>query len=206
MQMEKPESESFFNGYINLEDMQAFTAFFDASTTISFIKLLTISEDDAKRKINSYQKSLRNGNLQPFEISVFTLYPLQLIFGKLKGIHRSLYNHSCLYFVYDYLKQNDSDFTTEFGNRFEKYVELGLKEINSDYKSESNLIMELGKKERVIDFLVEDYLLIQCKGIEQKPIAAVNPFNEVAYRALKDSLIKAYAKQIVECGIQIESA
>ena len=197
MQPKLHGSNNFYNGYINDGDRQAFTAIFDSSKIDFFLNLLTISNTDANNKIGSYGKSLRSGSLQPFEISVFTMYPLQRIFGKLNIVHSALFNHTCLYYIYDYLKENDENFTTEFGNRFEQYVELGLKEIDADYQSEKSLQSKLSKGERVIDFLVEDYLLIECKGIEQKPIAAVNPFNEVAYRALKDSLIKAYCKQML---------
>lgn len=193
----KSNEGGFYNGYINHEDLPAFNQLLGENKVLCYLKLLTITPANAENQINNYKKSLKSGDLQPFEVSVFTMFPFQELFGKLNIIHSSVFSQTCCHFIYDFLKQNDAAFTTEFGGRFEKYIELGLKEINANYLTESALKRRIGRNEKVADYLVNDYLIIECKAIEQKPIAGINPFNEVAYSSLKDSIIKAYTKQIL---------
>ncbi|CAM4181220.1 hypothetical protein [Zobellia nedashkovskayae] len=202
----KPNNEKQYNGYINIEDLPPYEQLFGKNNMIAYLTLLSISLRDAKEKINRYKKSLKNGTFQPFEVSVFTLYPFQLIANKLNIVHRDIFAHTCCHFIYDYLKENDPKFTTEFGGRFEKYIKLGLDESKAKYKTESNLRKEIGQSERVTDFIVEDFLLIECKGIEQKPIAGLNPFEGIAYKALKDSIIKAYSKQMLNVVLKAKTS
>ncbi len=193
----KSTNSNRYNGYINREDMEAYEQLLGKDNTNAYLKLMSITSMDAKDKIGRYKKTLRSGALQPFEVSVFTMYPFQLLAGKLNIIHSSIFAHTCCHFIYDYLKQNDPQFTTEFGGRFEKYIKFGLDEIKVKYGTETDLRKLMGQTERVTDYFVEDFLLIECKGIEQKPIAGLNPFDVITYNALKDSIIKAYTKQML---------
>ncbi|MDV3560569.1 hypothetical protein CMU25_08375 [Elizabethkingia anophelis] len=95
------------------------------------------------------------------------------------------------------MKNQDNKFSIEFGKRFEKYVELGIKESKIDYKTERDLILEFGKDEKVIDYLLNNQVLVECKSIEPKPLPSVMPENDIIYNSLKSSIIKAYLHQML---------
>ncbi|WP_268225339.1 hypothetical protein [Sinomicrobium oceani] len=193
-----------YKGYLNPSDLQLFSIIFEKSKTKTFLNILSLDDENATEKIKNYRKSLKNGKFQPFEISVFTMYPFLNLGNKLKVVHRKVYTYTCLNYIYDFLKENDKDFPEEFGRRFEKYVELGLQEVETHYKTENNLKKEYGKTEKITDFVVEDTLIIECKGIEQSPLAAVNPYGEIAKNAMRDSIIKAYTKQMLNIASKLK--
>jgi hypothetical protein len=77
------------------------------------------------------------------------------------------------------MKNNDENFTTEFGVRLEKYVKLGLDEININYKTESQIKKEFKGLKNLVDYVVNDNILIEVKAIELKPYPSINPNDEI---------------------------
>lgn len=162
-----------------------------------FINLLTLNEKNILHAINSYTTGLKKTEFQAFEMSFFTQYPFIFKGGRHDIVHRQIFNYSSHYYIYDYMKKHDDNFTEEFGSRFEKYVELGLQEAKLGYITENTLRNEIGKKEKVIDFLIDNQILVECKGIEPKPLPSIKPDAAIVFNALKDSILKAYLKQML---------
>jgi len=163
-----------------------------------FLNLTVLNPGNTKESIQEFKRKINNEDLQSLETTFFTLYPFQKFNNQIKVIHKSVYNHFVNYFIYDYLKSNDEKFTTEFGNRFEKYIEYGLKEINLLYDNETALKKFLPKNSNVVDFRISEYnIYLECKAIEMQPYTSINPTDELLYNSLKDSILKAYFKQLL---------
>lgn len=188
----------YYTGYIGeeifemMEDKWGKKEEFD-----KFINLLKIDEVTAVKCIKDFNTGVKSVLLEPFEKSFFTKFPFRLQDGRYEIVHRSIFNYCCHYYIYDYLKNSDDKFTEEFGKRFENYVELGLKESNTKYITENDIRNTYGREESVVDYIVDDSVLIECKGIEPKPLASILPENKIIHNSFKDSLFKAYLQQML---------
>lgn len=146
---------------------------------LGIIDFLSISKSSAKRIINEDKRHVRNYDLQPFDVSLFTQKPFLSMWNKVFIPHRGILNQTCNYFIYDFLKNRDKDFSRELGLRMEIYMKMGLSELGIKYQTEDDLRRLLGKAHRVVDFLIDDCILVEAKAIELKPYASVNPSDEV---------------------------
>ena len=172
----------------------------------SYIDLLTVDENLANL-IATEDKRIMNEEFQLFEISIFTQHPIFKFNNQLFVFHRKILNYTINYFIYDFLKSKDNErFSEEFGHRFEKYVELGLMEVNFTYKTENQLKKELPYASKVVDFIVDDHILIECKAIELKPYPNVFPDDDVIYNWLKSSVVKAYSQQMLSVANSMKSS
>jgi len=188
-----------YTGYIGEEIHEMMKDIFNYKNEFNnFLMLLTLNSSNINKSINQFKTGIKHPNLEAFEMSFFTQLPFILNSdNKYEIVHRSIFNYSCNYFIYDYLKANDEKFTEEFGKRFEKYIELGLKECKVNYITERDLIKAYSRHEKIVDYIVDNQVLIECKGIEPKPLSSVIPDNEIIYNAFKDSIFKAYLKQML---------
>lgn len=188
-----------YTGYIGEEIHEMMKDIFNYKVEFdNFLMLLTLNKTNIRKSITQFKTGIKKPNLQAFEMSFFTQLPFILNSeNKYEIVHRNIFNYCCNYFIYDYLKTNDEKFTEEFGRRFEKYIELGLKESGSKYISEKDLIKNFGKGEKIVDYIVDNQVLIECKGIEPKPLSSIVPEDEIVYNAFKDSIFKAYLKQML---------
>ncbi len=193
-----------FNGYLSNDFLKVASEITDTKNVRKFLKLLVLDPINPNEKIQNFKRNIKKEELQSMERSFFTLYPFQVFNNGIKLIHKSIFNYSINYYIYDYLKANDNKFTTEFGYRFEKYIEYGIKEMNYDYLNETDLKKMLPENSNVIDFYLKDYnIFIECKAIELQPYTSVNPTDELLYNSLKDSILKAYFKQLINVSIEI---
>jgi len=161
----------------------------------TFFDLLTVNLSSNDKRSISTKTEIRNLEIQPLGLSFFTRFPFLFYKGNCYLVNHGLLNYALDYYIYDFLR--DEDFTTEFGGRVEKYIELSLKELNVVFKNEASLRKMLGKGSNVVDFYLEnENIFIECKATEVQPYAAVNPTDTVLFKSLKDSLLKAYFKQL----------
>ncbi|MCT4614639.1 MAG: hypothetical protein N4A49_07180 [Marinifilaceae bacterium] len=199
-----PVSNLTYTGYLEEDLLDVISEFSTKEKVKRYINLLILNPFNPEDDINNFRLRLKNNSLQPMEMSFFTQFPFQIFNNRIKIIHQSIFNYSCNYYLYDYLKTIDPNFTTEFGNRFEKYVELGLKEINLNYYNEKQLKNKLDAKSNLVDFYIEsENIYIECKAIELQSYSLVNPTDEILFNSLKDSIIKAYFKQLVSVSSRL---
>lgn len=186
-----------FNGVIRDDFYDLAGQFIDKEKVFRFIKILSIDYNTAKETIERDTK-IKSFILQTFEISLFAKHPILTINSQNILLHKNLLNYTFNHFPYDFLKEKDNEkFSVEFGKRIEKYVELGLRELNISYKTENQLIKELPRYSKVVDFMVDDDIFIECKAIELKPYPNIYPDDEVLFNWLKDSIVKAYSQQLM---------
>lgn len=191
------KKELGFDGYLSHDFLNVASQLTSTEKVKSFLGLLVLNPADSNEKILNY-KSVRSEELQSMERTFLTLYPFQFFNNNVRLVHRSVFNYSAKYYVYDYLKINDPQFTTEFGLRFEKYVELGIQEISYRYLNETELEKILPLHSNIVDFQLTDYnVFIECKAIELQQYPSINPTDELLYSSLKDSILKAYFKQLL---------
>jgi hypothetical protein len=93
-------------------------------------------------------------------------------------------------------------FPSDFGKRLERYLELELIENKIRYESEATMQKNyrLGK---VVDYKVEDDILIECKAIELHPRSGVSRLPSILVNDLKSSIVKAYT-QLLSTAIVID--
>jgi hypothetical protein len=197
--IDKLEEEGLsFNGYLDSNYFNIASEIADTENILIFIKLLTLNPTNIVENIKIFKNKMHNAIFQTMEISLFVMYPFAIWQNEIKLLHNKIFNHTINYYIYDFLKNTDKNFTTEFGHRLEKYIELGLIEIKSNYKNEVELKKTLHKNSPLVDFFVEDEnIFIESKAIEMNALPSVNPKDELIYNELKSSLLKAYFKQIV---------
>lgn len=171
----------------------------------SYLSLLTVSKDNVQDLLDEDNRVLRNHNLQSFEPSFFTRKPFFLYKNKYIIPHKDILHHHFNYFIYEFLKQKDDRFTTEFGLRMEKYVKLGLDETNIKYITETDLKKKLNSKDNLVDFIVSDNIMIEVKAIESKPYVSANPTDTILGNEFRKNLVKAYAKQMVNVANNINN-
>jgi hypothetical protein len=186
-----------YTGFITQDIINVISEFKDVNTANNFIKLLTLDPDNAIETINKVNSGIKKEELQSIEKTFFTLFPFQVYKkNNIKIIHGSVFNYTANHFIYDYMKINDTAFTTEFGARFEKYIECGIRELDMPFRTENELKKVLPKHSKVVDFII-DNILIECKAIELQSITNANPSDDNIYNSTKDSILKAYNKQML---------
>lgn len=187
-----------FNGFLELDFFPIAEKIIDIEKVKKFLQLLILDPINPNDKIKKFKRNLKKEELQSLERTFFTLYPFQLYQGKFRLIHKAVFNYTINYYIYDYLKSFDEKFTTDFGLRLEKYFELGLKELKYQYINENKLKKILPDKSNLVDFYLNEYnIFIECKAIELQAYPSVNPTDDLVYNSLKDSIIKAYFKQLI---------
>jgi len=186
-----------YNGYLSNDFFKIASEFTDVNKVKKLIQLLILDPINPNEKITNFKRNLKREDLQSMERTFFTLYPLQYFNKKIRIIHQSVFYYSVNYYIYDYLKSEDEKFATEFGNRFEKYIELGIKELKSIYTTEKSLKKLLPKDSKLVDFVIDSNIFIECKAIELQAYPSVNPTDELIYNSLKGSILKAYFEQLL---------
>ncbi len=188
----------YFDGYLGNDFLKIASEVTDVEKVRSFLKLLVLDPINPNDKIAKFKRSLKREELQSMERTFFTQYPFQYFNNRIKLVHKSVFNYVINYYIYDYLKSNDDKFTTEFGLRLEKYIELGIKEMKYDYLREVDLKKTLPKGSNLVDFVItKDNIFIESKAVELQPYPSINPTDELLFNSLKDSLLKAYFKQLI---------
>jgi hypothetical protein len=168
------------------------------------IGLFTVSRASIKSELEKDNRTVKNYILQVFETSFFTRKPFLLIADKLLIPHRDIFNITCNHYIYEYLKAQDPNFTTEMGNRMEKYVRMGLEELKLNFQTENDLKKQIGLHHNLVDFLVEGNILVEVKALEIKPYTSVNPTDELLKSELKKTISKAYIKQMLSVANTIK--
>ncbi len=193
-----------YRGFIEGDHLKALVDLGGKEAMGKFINLLLIDPDNAEEKIKNAPYSLYKEELQSFERTFFTIYPLQIYKKKyIKVVHPGVMAHTINHYIYDFLKR-EANFPEEFGYRIEKYVALGLNEIKANYIPEVELKKRLVKDSKLVDFvLADDKILIECKAVELSPSVSIIPTVESLYSGLKGSVIKAYVDQMLTVAPQL---
>jgi hypothetical protein len=176
-----------------------------AKQVVTIIEFLSISKISAKKAIDEDRRHVKQYALQVFDVSIFTQKPFLHIRDKIFIPHRDILNQTCNYFIYDFMKNRDSSFSRELGARMEIYMKLGLNELGIKYQTERDLRVLLGKHHNVVDFFVDECVLIEAKAIELKPYASVNPDDDLLLQELRDTIGKAYATQMLAVANKVKT-
>lgn len=188
----------YFDGFFDAHFLNLVSEMTSREKVMCFINLLTLNPNNAEESISNFRHKINKVDLQTMEMSFFTMFPFAVWNRKIKLVHSSVFKHTINYYIYDFLKSQDEKFTTDFGYRLEKYVELGLKEIKADYKTETELKKMLPAMSNLTDFFIEnENIFIESKATEMQALPSVIPTDEFIFNALETSLFKAYFKQLV---------
>ena len=194
-ELKKPDL--YFDGFLEGYVLNMFSEITSVDKIKNFLNLLTLNPENATESISKFKHRIKKEELQTMEVSFFTMFPFQIYKGRIKLIHESIYNHTVNYYIFDFLKTHDNNFTTEFGYRLEKYIQLGLKEINVKFIHETELKKLLPQNSNVVDFMIEENIFIESKATEIQAYPNVNPTDELIFNSLKSSIFKAYFEQLL---------
>lgn len=196
---ELKDPQLYFEGYLDSDFLKVATGLTSEDNVKKFLNLLMVHSFNEREGIENFRHKMNNENFQTMEMSFFTMFPFHLFQGRIKLVHPAVFQHSVNYYIYDFLKASDENFTTEFGYRLEKFIEFGLKEMNLDYRTENDLKKQLGKNSSLVDYVVQnENIYIESKATELQAYPSVNPTDELLYNALKTSIFKAYFKQLTK--------
>lgn len=194
-----------YRGYITKEVSDLIIQLYGIETFSNYFNLLSISKENIKEFIENDKRSIKNYNIQPFEVSIFTRKPFFVNEGKYTIPYKDILKHNFNHFIYEFMKNYDDEFTTELGIRLEKYVKKGLDEIKIEYKTEKQLKKIFGKEEKQVDYLIYDNILVEIKAIELKPYACINPNDEILANEFRKNIVKAYAKQMINVAKKLNT-
>ncbi|WP_417610097.1 hypothetical protein [Owenweeksia hongkongensis] len=184
-----------FNGEFTSGAIKFLKLAFPSDQVDTFFTIITSSKEKFPEIIKE-ETRVKDHRLQVFETSIFGRKPLLLFKGKLFLPHKQLLNVTANHFIYDFMKYRDTNFTTEFGTRMELYIKLGINEASLKCTDENALRKQFGRDSKVVDFVVEDNVLIECKAIELKASLAVDPRDAKLGMEFRKSIAKAYASQM----------
>lgn len=192
-----------YNGVLTEDHDALFDRYLGEKSKNALYTLFTVSKENIKEVLESDPRVIRNYNLQIFETSFFTRRPF-LFFRNIFIIpHRDVLNHTINHFIYEFMKNRDDLFSEELGSRMEKYLEIGLRENQIRFVSEKVLRDKLGRDSKVVDFIIEDNILLEAKAIELRPITSINPTDQNLALELAKNVVKAYAQQMLFVANQL---
>ena len=183
---EMKEPLFYFDGYLEDHFLNMTAELTSIHKVKCFISLLTLNPKNAIENISSFKHKINKEVLQTMEMSFFTMFPFLIYKGQIKLVHEAVFKHTINYYIYDFLKTNDDRFTTEFGDRLEKYIGLSLAETEVNYYNENQLKKILPNNSSIVDFYIQDEnVFIESKATELQAYSSVNHTDELLYNSLK---------------------
>jgi len=195
-----------YSGVISNDWMKTIDETISQEKRISFFKLLTFGTRDSIERIKKDSAKLKSKNLQAFDNTFFSQYPIFYFNNNLFVLHKALFPNTIRHYIYDYLKESDTSFSEEFGKRLEKYIHLGLKETELDYISENEFKKLYPNCKKQVDFIIGSNILIESKAIELPTLPSVYPEDSILFKSLKDSVVKAYVNQMITVANHIDNS
>ncbi|RYY31182.1 MAG: hypothetical protein EOO04_02245 [Chitinophagaceae bacterium] len=181
------------DGLLHQDDYQKlFISAYGENELNKFLDLLTIKSPE---QFSSLHK-LGDEQLQLFETNFFLTKPFLLFRDNYVSPHKATFTQTINYFVYTYMKGSFSgQFPVDFGKRMERYVGMGLHDATINHLNEEELKKKYTLK-KVVDYLVEDDILVECKATELHPRSGVLRLPNILTSELNTSVIKAYVQML----------
>lgn len=179
-----------------------FDAVADQNETKEFLDQLTLSTQE---QIVGLREKVRISSFTQFyERSPLAQTPLLPCGDKFIAVHRSILKEGCETWIYNFLRENAPQrFMEFFGAAFEDFICARLEEASCEFIRESVLRTMLGKKSKVVDFVVSDgatRILVEVKGVSASPSVMIPPNGEKLLKALANSAAKALRQ-----GFEVET-
>ncbi|HRJ31299.1 MAG TPA: hypothetical protein PLV21_04990 [Cyclobacteriaceae bacterium] len=192
-----------YDGVLHQDYWDIMNKQFGHTKTKSFETILAFKGESDILKLQKMTQEV----YQLYETNLWTLKPFFFFRGNYRILHRTVFNLTVRDFIYDFMKRvAPEEFGREFGHRMERYVEFGLEESGKSFKNEQELRLDFPGSGKIVDFLTEENLLIECKAIELHPRAGIIRKKELLLNEFQDSIIKSYqqllsAAQSIKCSI-----
>ncbi len=182
-------------GYSNINFcISNFISKVDRNSLRIFLKNMSLDSQNASNWVKQASKKSR-GVSEFYEQTIFIEYPLIELNGQYYIYHEGVLNRSLEYFIYDLLKKDNPNLSmSKFGVIFENYIDKLLSYSGVKYKREKELIDLIGRKSKVIDFIIQQgasSILIDAKGVEMHYRGKVSLDPNIIKGKVKSSAIKA---------------
>lgn len=173
----------------------------------NFISSLTISEKNIHAILKNRKESILDGNLHVFQVTPFARRPFLFFNDKYLLPVRHLLNYASNHFLFDFLKSDlDNDCSVAFGKSFEEYVRKGIEEAELEFLDENDLRKRIGNSENVVDFVLNENILIEVKSVALGQYSSVSQDTQRISRELKGSVSKAYSKQMMNVANKLKNS
>lgn len=182
-----------------LDDRQLRFYFYEVEQIQLFKRLFVFEGSNAA----SIQK-IQNESNQLYETRLWSTKPFIRLGNSIQLLHRNVLKETCRYFLYEFLKQNWSEFQEKIGRIMEIYVSHGLKEMRLSYEDETQ-IKKVSKPNLCCDFVIEGGVLVECKAIDIKPVAAIQRTKKILQNEFESTIVKGY-KQLLEIASRRQSS
>lgn len=191
------DEKTRYKGILSKDLIRFLVELYGNAEVSAILNLFTVERRTISQLVAEDSRQSKDYSLQSFDVSFFTRKPIFFHNGARIIPHKDVLNHTMNHFVYDYMKNKDDRFCTELGARMEKYMQLGLTESGLSFQTENDLERLLGRGKKVVDFLLEETVLVEAKAIELKPSTGINPNAYLLGSELKHNIVKAYAQQML---------
>jgi len=163
----------------------------------SFVNLLSIKHNLGNQEIIKHRTQLffETEEYYAFRPDFFVKHPFIEFNNELFFIHKGLFIRTIQEYLFKSLCDLENEITRRcFDKRFEDYFSIGLIALNIQHKRETCL-KNIYPNVEVCDYVIEDFLFAECKAIQLKALAQVNPTDKILKNSFK-LISKAY-QQIV---------
>ena len=181
----------------NLLNFDYFRPLSSSEKRVNYIVLNNLSVDignyiETKEKLKNVY-STKSPVFSTHDQVKLSRYPFFRFMGHYHLIHRKLFSINLNYGIYDRLKSNyKGEFSNLFGESFENYVKVGLSELDEKFTHDQQR-----KGESTADFIIDNGIILECKGIENPTMYSVNPTKKNVGKYLKNHILKAFESQIL---------
>ncbi|MBW6483863.1 MAG: hypothetical protein K0B10_12500 [Vicingaceae bacterium] len=168
----------------------------------SFIDLLSLKHSGGNQEIITHKKQLsfKTEEYYSFRPDFLVKYPFIEFNEKYFFIHKDIFVRTIHEYLFEYLLDLENENTRRyFDNRFEDYFAIGLSALSIQHKREKDLKNTFPNAE-ICDYIIDDYLFAECKAIQLKPLAQVNPTVSILKNNL-ELISKAYQQIISTANI-----
>ena len=162
---------------------------------------LNIEESSQVDDFNDYASRIKNPLFAGVNLVRQNAKPFMVIDGMLFELSAKLRENTFRELSYHLPKHlHGQAFISWFTEAFEEYVDKVLQYSKIMYINETAIKTLIAKPSKVCDFLVEDSILIEAKGVDINLMAVSNPRSEAFENLHKTTVAKAIQEQLPECS------
>lgn len=194
---DKVSKEVKYLGFISPDWINTIDTKISIASRVKFFQLLTFGTGESVRRLKKDSEKIRNFELRTYDTHFFSQYPIFYFNSYFFVPHKAIFPNTIRHYIYDFLKEADISFPEDFGKRMEQYIYWGIKEMGINCITENQFKTIHKKCNNQVDFIISDNILIESKAIELNTLPSVLPNDDILFRSLKDSVVKAYVNQML---------
>ena len=169
-----------------------------------FLQLLELNTKNPEKFLEAAKSSIKNPDFQIYDNEIFFYFPfLYKADNSIVVLNSKILINTAELYLYRFCRNQKINPDIHFGNIFERYVSQCLNDVEIQFNSEKELI-KLYPDGKVVDFLIQENVLVECKAVEMKTYVSVFPSPKKLSKEIKNSITKAYVQQMLTIATKIQ--